>query len=140
MTQSHVWFVEVPRMGGGWTPQLHHGDRPSSKGAEGASKRFRSEPVEVSPEHLGLSLTELQEIYGADRPVPAEPDISPRYIDELETRAHTMAHIIRRIFYLHPEDGPMLGILPDEPLHGLLAEEELELIRDIKETPPDRAG
>lgn len=64
-----VWFVEVPRMGGGWSPQLHWGDRPPSTNSEGAFRRFRAEPVEIRPEDLNrpikdVSLEELQRIYG----------------------------------------------------------------------------
>jgi hypothetical protein len=73
-----TWFVEVPKLGGGWSPQLIHGDRPSNKGSEGASRRFRAEPVEIRPDHLELSLAELQLLYQPDEP-PA--DISPRYIE-----------------------------------------------------------
>lgn len=69
--ETKVWFVEVPRSDGSWAPQLLHGDRPSSRSAEGASKRFRAEPVEVNPRHLGMSLTKLQEIY---RPDISEPE------------------------------------------------------------------
>jgi hypothetical protein len=72
-----VWFVEVPKLGGGWSPQLIHGDRPANKGSEGATRRFRAEPIEVRPDHLELSLAELQLLY---QPYKLPADISPRYI------------------------------------------------------------
>jgi len=82
-----AWFVEVPRMGGGWAPQIHYGDQPTGRGSEGEVKRFRAKPVEIRPEHHGLSLAELQEIYRPDilEPIP-EPDIDleQAIINELE--------------------------------------------------------
>jgi len=61
-----TWFVEVPALGGGWTPQLWHGDRPAHVGAEGTPRRFRREPVEVEARHAQLPLESLQMLYGAD--------------------------------------------------------------------------
>jgi hypothetical protein len=93
-----VWFVEVPRMGGGWSPQLIHGDRPSHKTSEGVVKGFRAEPKELHPDEAAhLTLTELQEMYG-------EPDISPRYIEPELTTEEKLVRALEPVLYWYQSD------------------------------------
>jgi hypothetical protein len=55
-----VWFVEVPRNGGGWAPQLYHGEKPSETTSAGTRRKFRREPVRVPDNCVDLPLTQLQ--------------------------------------------------------------------------------
>jgi hypothetical protein len=136
-----VWFVEVPMTGGGWSPQLHHGDRPSSKGSEGARRRFRAEPVEVRHEHVGLSLDELQAIYRGDiseAAPPSEADEIAEYMQHWEDRATKAEHkarlmgiALRTITYLNGSGSPCVGIIGDEPLNDVLPAEVIEVLRDL---------
>jgi hypothetical protein len=115
-----TWFVETPRPCGGWSPGLIHGDRPTSKGPEGVHRRFKAEPIEVRPEHLGLSLAELQLLYSTD-----SPDISPRYIKPERTREQLLEHALQALLYLDRDDGPRVGVEPDAPLSAVVSDPEV---------------
>lgn len=75
-----IWFYEVPKMGGGWAPQVKVGDMPTSKGSEGKLYSFMQAPIEVTAEELKtLGLSGLQMLYGID----ANTDSMERLLEEL---------------------------------------------------------
>ena len=51
MMKNEVWYVEVMGFDGSYRQQLHHGEKPVEKGAEGKRRKFRFSPVKV-PENL----------------------------------------------------------------------------------------
>lgn len=44
---NDLWYVEVMGFDGQYRQQLHHGDKPVEKGAEGKRRNFRFTPVKV---------------------------------------------------------------------------------------------
>ena len=63
------WFVEEKNFKGQWSPAVYYsGAPPTERNASGRTRKFRTPPKEVSPEHMHLEFNELCEIYGEDKP------------------------------------------------------------------------
>lgn len=69
-----TWFVEEMTPRGTWTPVLYHGDRPTKRRADGATRRFRREPRKL-PAHLrGEKLEHIAKLMAFPITVSKVPD------------------------------------------------------------------
>lgn len=57
-----AWYMETKNVFGKWSPMLS-ADYPPDRNADGRKFEYRVR-VEIAPEHDGLSLPDLTEIYG----------------------------------------------------------------------------
>lgn len=63
------WFVLERTFSGGWKPAIYWSKEPPSTSTASGKRTFFKDPVQIAPEHLELSLKEINAIYGLpDKP------------------------------------------------------------------------
>ncbi len=59
------YYAEEIAPNGQPVPVIYHGDKPAEKTTSGKKRRFHEKPKLIDPDHLGLSLVDLRELYGS---------------------------------------------------------------------------